>query len=79
MTETIYSSDEPELALPQKSIFTVLFHDLFDAYPPSNPAFIDAASGETLSRADVKDLSLRFARGLKEVGIQQGDTILVFR
>ncbi|KAG8689321.1 hypothetical protein FRC09_012474, partial [Ceratobasidium sp. 395] len=48
-------------------------------YNESLPAFIDAVNGRTLSRRDVRGLSLRLAYGLRNVlGTKRGDTVMIF-
>ncbi|ELU40892.1 AMP binding protein [Rhizoctonia solani AG-1 IA] len=75
---SIYKSAYPDCIIPRESVFSKLFpkNPEFDE---DLPAFIDAVTGRTLSRGDVKDLSLRLAYGLqKTLGIQRGDTIMIF-
>ncbi|QRV92769.1 AMP binding enzyme [Ceratobasidium sp. AG-Ba] len=74
----VYRSFYPDYVIPRQSVFSKLFpkQPLFDE---SLPAFIDAVDGRTLSRRDVKDYSLRFAHGLRNVlQTKRGDTVMIF-
>ncbi|CCO29735.1 putative 4-coumarate--CoA ligase 3 Short=4CL 3 [Rhizoctonia solani AG-1 IB] len=74
----IYKSAYPDLTITRESVFSKLFpkNPEFDE---TLPAFIDAVTGRTLSRADVKTLSLRLAYGLQRtLGIKRGSTIMIF-
>ncbi|CAE6398074.1 unnamed protein product [Rhizoctonia solani] len=75
---SIYKSAYPDCIIPRESVFSKLFPKKPE-FDEDLPAFIDAVTGRTLSRGDVKDLSLRLAYGLqKTLGIQRGDTIMIF-
>ncbi|KAI0058399.1 AMP binding protein [Artomyces pyxidatus] len=74
---TIYTSPLPSVDIPSESIWTFLFntckHDL------ALPAYIDAPTGRTLTRADVRALSLQFAYGARSrLRIARGDTAMIF-
>ncbi|KAG9127779.1 hypothetical protein FRC07_009367 [Ceratobasidium sp. 392] len=74
----IYKSAYPDYVIPRQSVFSKLFPKE-PWYDESLPAFIDAKTGRTLSRGDVRDLSLLLAYGMKQVlGTKRGDTIMVF-
>ncbi|KAG8738133.1 hypothetical protein FRC10_007255 [Ceratobasidium sp. 414] len=74
----IYKSSFPDYIIPRQSVFSKLFPKE-PWYDESLPAFIDAASGRTLSRGDVRDLSLRLAHGLRNVlETKRGDTVMIF-
>ncbi|KAJ1303693.1 hypothetical protein OPQ81_008118 [Rhizoctonia solani] len=77
-TIRIYKSAYPDRVIPRESIFSNLFPKKPE-FAESLPAFIDAVNGRTLSRGDVKDLSLRLAYGLQRtLGINRGDTVMIF-
>lgn len=85
MTGTIYKSPYPPVQVPQESLFTHLFGTHFFNYPPSSPAFIDPTTGASVSRADLRDLCLSFAYGLRHafreqggVKLSRGDVVLIF-
>ncbi|KAF8586519.1 acetyl-CoA synthetase-like protein [Ramaria rubella] len=72
----IYYSDSPDIPLPEHSIFTQTFSHDHDA---QLPAYIDAPTGKTLSRADVHTQSLQLAWALKNIlGQGHGDTMAIF-
>lgn len=86
MAQTIYHSHLPPLDLPQKSIFAHLFtpdaHGNIGGHPGSSPAFIDADTSTTLSRATLRALALALAHGLTHpagptLPLRTGDTVLV--
>ncbi|KAG8738132.1 hypothetical protein FRC10_007254 [Ceratobasidium sp. 414] len=78
-TPRIYKSAYPDYVVPRQSVFSKLFPSE-PWYQESLPAFIDAASGRTLSRGDVRDLSLRVGYGVRNsLKTKRGDTIMVFR
>ncbi|GJE91446.1 acyl--CoA ligase [Phanerochaete sordida] len=72
----IYTSRYPPVPLVHESIFTNLFRTHFAAHPPDAPAYIDAATGFTLTRADTRDLSLALAYGLRHAFPSLGGVLL---
>ncbi|EKM53455.1 uncharacterized protein PHACADRAFT_197887 [Phanerochaete carnosa HHB-10118-sp] len=81
----IYTSPYPPVPLVHESVFTNLFRTHFNEHPPDAPAFIDAATGFTITRAGTCDLSLSFAHGLRHafselggVPLARGDVVMVF-
>ncbi|TFK44864.1 AMP binding protein [Crucibulum laeve] len=87
MTPKIYTSPFPSVPLVERSIFTHLFFSSSDdpnavgGFPGSAPAFIDAPSGTTLSRAQLKQLALSVAYGLRnnaQTRAKRGDTVLIY-
>lgn len=75
---TIYSSRVTSVPIPTTSIFSFLFPK--NSFDPASPAFIDSSTGFTLSRNEVKNLSLSLAYGLRnELGAKRGDTAMIFR
>ncbi|CAE6427281.1 unnamed protein product [Rhizoctonia solani] len=74
----IYKSQYPEYALPRQSVISNLF-PAESPYADSLPAFIEAATGLTLSRGDIKDLTFRVASGVRKVlGTKRGETVMIF-
>ncbi|KAF8231352.1 AMP binding protein [Tricholoma matsutake] len=87
MAPKIYTSPVPSVPIVATSIFTYLFsspsHDLdtIGGYLGATKAFIDAPSGTTLTRAQLKHLALSFAFGLRDhptAAAKRGDVVLVF-
>ncbi|KAF9447183.1 AMP binding protein [Macrolepiota fuliginosa MF-IS2] len=83
MPQKIYTSPGSSVTVPDCSIFTFLFGSsdptLIGPYPASQPAFIDASTGTTVTRIQLKQLALQFGYGLRSVfGAKRGDTILVY-
>ncbi|KIP05226.1 hypothetical protein PHLGIDRAFT_74606 [Phlebiopsis gigantea 11061_1 CR5-6] len=81
----IYPSSYPPVPLVRDSPFTYLFRTRFNEYSPSSPAYIDAASGFTITRAQTRELSLSFAYGLRHtlakmggVPVTRGDVVMLF-
>ncbi|CEL60419.1 hypothetical protein RSOLAG1IB_09625 [Rhizoctonia solani AG-1 IB] len=74
----IYKSQYPEYTLPRQSVISNLF-PAESPYADSLPAFIEAATGLTLSRGDIKDLTFRVASGVRKVlGTKRGETVMIF-
>ena len=63
MPATTYTSPFPNIQLASESLWTFLFQTT--QHDPSLPAFIEAATGRVLSRADLRKLSLEFAHGIR--------------
>lgn len=87
MSQTIYPSLEPSVKISPASIFTYLFdpdeHGNIGKYPGSSPAFIDAETSTTISRATLRSLALSLAYGLTSPSgplspLRKGDTVLIF-
>src|ERR1700710_685588 len=87
MAPVIYTSVVPSVPVPSTSIFTYLFSspsgdpNTIGGYPGSKPAFIDAPSGTTITRAHLKSLALSLAFGLRDhptTSVKRGDTLLVY-
>lgn len=85
MAAKIYSSPVPSLPIVESSLYSHLFAsahpNLVGAFPASAPAFIDAASGTTVTRAALKRLTLAFGYGLlnhPQTAAKRGETILIF-
>ena len=71
-----FHSPTPDVAIPEQSIFTLLFSKNLE---PQLPAFTDAPTGYTLSRADVRIQSLQLAWGLRNILDQKrGSTMAIF-
>ncbi|KAJ7832066.1 AMP binding protein [Mycena olivaceomarginata] len=87
MSPTIYTSSHAEVAIPQTSVFTHVFasrgHGDIGGFPASRKAFIDSASGAYVTRAQLLDLALSFAHGLRthpdtKPFAKRGDTVLIY-
>ncbi|TCD66539.1 hypothetical protein EIP91_001260 [Steccherinum ochraceum] len=81
----VITSPYPDVPIASESIFTFLFRTRYDAAKPHTPAFVDAASGQTISRVQARDYALQFAYALREgfaavggIPLKRGDTILCF-
>lgn len=76
---TVYTSHVPDIDLGEPAgLFTFIFRNehLFDS---NTPAFIDALTDERYSRAQLRDLCLRFAFGVKKLGAKRGQVAMIFR
>ena len=80
----IYKSSFPSIHIPDCSIYTHVFGTT-DNFPANTPAFVDAATGTTISRADLRRLTLELGWGLRNElskrggpALTRGDTIMVF-
>ncbi|KAK7044888.1 4-coumarate--CoA ligase-like 7 [Favolaschia claudopus] len=87
MSPRIYTSPFPDVPVDHCSLFTKLFRSRgpndVGGHPESWTAYVDAASGTGLTRAQVKTLSLSFAYGLRDHPTtrpltKRGDTVLLF-
>ncbi|KAM6502495.1 AMP binding protein [Amanita muscaria] len=85
MAPKIYSSPVPSLPIVERSLYSHLFAsanpNLVGPFPASAPAFLDAASGTTVTRAALKQLTLAFGYGLlnhPQTAAKRGETILIF-
>lgn len=82
----IYTSDFPLQPVRNESVFTWLCSTYFHNFPSSKPAFIDAATGFTVTRQQFKDYSLQLAHGLTRYAplnagllpLKRGDAIMIF-
>ncbi|KAJ7665916.1 AMP binding protein [Mycena polygramma] len=87
MSPTIYTSPHPDVHIPKTSVFTRVFASRgpgdVGGFPGSRKAFIDAASGAYITRAQLLDLSLSFGHGLRthpttKASARRGDTLLIY-
>jgi hypothetical protein len=87
MVAKIYTSDFECPPIPDSSVFTHLFSSTnpqnVGGYPSSLPAFIDAATGTTITRGQLKHLALSLAYGLRNhpttsASAKRGATFLVY-
>ena len=81
----IYTSPYPPTPIANESAYTFLASTHFADFPPEAPAFIDAASGKTISRGEWRELTLSLAWGLRhelhKLGgpvLQRGDVAMIF-
>ncbi|KAJ7215068.1 AMP-dependent synthetase/ligase [Mycena pura] len=84
----IYTSHVPDVQVHNTSIFTYLFGssagpDDVGGHSGSKNALIDAATGTTITRSQLKDICLSFAHGIRihlttQPFANRGDTILIF-
>lgn len=87
MAPRIYTSPKPSERIVETSVFTHLMasspHDPHSVggFPGSSPAFVDAETGTTLTRAQTKALTLQLAYGLRhhpKFQARRGDVALIF-
>lgn len=86
MAPRIYTSPVPSFPVVNTSIFTHLFSSSDDpnnigGYPGSAPAFVDAPSSTSITRAQLKRLALSLGYGLRNhpnTSLKRGDTVLVY-
>ena len=82
---TIYTSPYPPVPVPNESIYTYLAQTRYSEHAPDAPAFIDAASGKTISRGEWRELTLSLAWGMRHalpklggVAVTRGDVAMIF-
>ncbi|KAG7449634.1 AMP binding protein [Guyanagaster necrorhizus] len=84
MPAKIYTSPDPSVPIVSRSIFTHLLAidgDLVGGHPASLPAFVDSASGTTITRAQLRSLALSLGYALRnhpKIGAKRGDVVLVY-
>ncbi|KAF9075582.1 AMP binding protein [Rhodocollybia butyracea] len=86
MSPRIYTSPYPSFPLESRSIFTHLLsvdpsNSKVGGFPAQGKAFIDAASGNTITRAELRSLALRFGYGLRHdsrIKAKRGDTVMLY-
>ncbi|KAJ7432184.1 AMP binding protein, partial [Mycena galericulata] len=88
MPPRIYTSNFPDVPIGSTSIFThVLGSESrggdISGFPGSELAFIDAATGASLTRARLRELSLSFGFGIRDhprisAFSRRGDTVLIY-
>ncbi|QRV92780.1 AMP binding enzyme [Ceratobasidium sp. AG-Ba] len=62
----VYRSRYPDYAIPRQSVYSKLFPKQ-PLYDESSPAYIEATTGRTLTRGDVRDMSLKVACGIRNL------------
>jgi 4-coumarate--CoA ligase len=85
-SSTTYVSPFPPVPLAERSVFSHLFSSSdpqkVGRFPASFPAFIDAATGATLTRGQLKKHALSFAYGLSAhprlLRQERGDTLIIY-
>ncbi|KAK0486158.1 AMP binding protein [Armillaria novae-zelandiae] len=84
MPAKIYTSPDPSVPIVSHSIFTHLLAkdgDLVGGHPASLPAFVDSASGTTITRAQLRSLALSLGYALQNhprISAKRGDTVLIY-
>ncbi|KAF5322581.1 hypothetical protein D9619_001914 [Psilocybe cf. subviscida] len=86
MAPKIYTSPLTAPPLANHSVFTHIFAEnkakgTVGGFPSSKPAFIDAATGTTISRGQLRSLALAFGYGLKahpNIAAKRGETAMIF-
>ena len=83
-TMKIYPSSVPPVNVYECSLYNHVFPDN-DPYPPSALAFVDADTGRSVTRRELRQLTLEFAYGLRnELATKGGpalardDTVMIF-
>ncbi|HEY1298241.1 MAG TPA: AMP-binding protein [Chloroflexota bacterium] len=74
--QRIIRSSFPDVEIPEVSITEYVFGEA--ARLGDKPAFIDGASGRTLSYAQLQDLIRRAAAGLAARGMSKGDVLAIY-
>ncbi|PFH52098.1 hypothetical protein AMATHDRAFT_74397 [Amanita thiersii Skay4041] len=85
MAPLIYTSSVASVPVVERSLYTHMFSssdpNLVGEFPGSAPAFIDAVSGTTITRAGLKRLTLAFGFGIRnhlQTTAKRGDTVLIY-
>ncbi|CAA7259028.1 unnamed protein product [Cyclocybe aegerita] len=86
MAPKIYTSQFPSVPVHDRSLFTHLFHSTpgtnnVGGYDGSLPAFVDAPTGTTITRVQLKQLALQLGAGLRAhpaLNAKRGDTVLIY-
>lgn len=86
MVPKIYTSPFAPVPVRDRSIFTHLFNTSKDpndvgGFPASYPALVDAPTGTTLTRGQLKKLALSFGCGIMHhpnLRARTGDTIMIY-
>lgn len=83
ITHKVIQSTYPLPRLPKSSFFEYIFPASAGTAPYPVPAsttraFIDAATGRTLTRGELHDDALRLGTGLKAAGFRRGDIACIF-
>lgn len=81
----IYTSPYPPIHIYEESVVTFLFETNFLKFPPSSPAYIDAPTGQCITRGQFKSLALEVGWGLREgisrlggIPLSRGSIIMLF-
>lgn len=85
MAPIVYRSPLPSVPLYTHSIFTHLFSSAdpndVGGFNASLPAFIDAVTGTTLTRGQLRKLALALGYGLQKhptLSAKRGDTVMIY-
>ncbi|KAI0343749.1 AMP binding protein [Trametopsis cervina] len=81
----IYTSSYPTIPVPEESIFSFLLRRHLDKSPLTSPAFVDAGTGFTITRGELRDLAFSVGWGLRNhltvlggVQLHRGDVAMIF-
>jgi acyl-CoA synthetase (AMP-forming)/AMP-acid ligase II len=83
MSIRMYESDYPEPFVPPQSVFDYILSGAPGisptgwSVPDRAPQFIDAITGTMITHGGLRDSALRIAAGLRALGLQRGDTVLL--
>ncbi|KLO18616.1 AMP binding protein [Schizopora paradoxa] len=80
----IHTSHFEPMHVPEVSLFTHLFPDV-DPFPGDTPAFIDADTGRTVTRQQLREGSMQLGWSMRNnlvklggVPLKKGDTVMIF-
>ncbi|KAF8300471.1 AMP binding protein [Clavulina sp. PMI_390] len=75
----IYTSPYPKINIPKINVFESIFPTKrIDLFPGHRPALIDGLTGETWTRAQLKQFSLTLAWHLRNtLGLKEGDVLMI--
>ncbi|KAF9457491.1 AMP binding protein [Collybia nuda] len=85
MAPRIYTSPIPDVPIVETSVFSHLFSSpsegIIGGYPSTARAFVDAASGTTITRGQLKQLALTMGFGLRDhpgTAVKRGEVVLIY-
>lgn len=80
----IYTSSYAPTPIPEVSLFTHLFPEV-DPFPGESPAFIDAETGRTVTRQQLREESMQLGWSMRNnlvklggIPLKRGDTVMIF-
>ena len=81
----IYTSPYPSLSFPRESLYTFLPETRWNDHLATTAAFIDGSTANVVTRAELKQLTLSLAYGLRSefsrlggVSLRRGDVVMIF-